>query len=61
MVHGVAIRSKKDKSLVNFIETRYGAQALRVLSGVRHNLDDKNYYAEEDIVSDAEVAKIKKE
>jgi len=61
MIHGVAIRRKKDKELVQFMETGYGMQALRVLSGVRHNLDDKNYYAEEDIVEKSDVDKMKKE
>jgi len=61
LIHGVAIRQKKDKKFVQFMETGVGRQALRVLSGVRHNLDMKNYYAEEDIVDDAEIAQMKRD
>ena len=57
--HGIAIRDKKTKELVDFIECGLGNSALRVLSGVRHNLDSRNYYATEDFVKSSEYSKLK--
>jgi len=61
MKHGISIREKKTKILVEFIECPTGNSALRVLSGVRHNLDKENYEATEDFVNEEEISKIDKD
>ena len=54
MKHGITIREKKTKTLVKFIECPTGITALKVLSGVRHNLG-KDYEATEDFVDEEEI------
>ena len=56
--HGIAVRNKKTKQLVQFVECQYGSSALRVLSGVRMNLH-KEFDAQEDIIDEKEIALIK--
>ena len=56
--HGIAVRNKKTKQLVSFVECQYGSPALRVLSGMRMNLG-KEFDAQEDIIDEKEVALIK--
>lgn len=56
--HGIAVRNKKTKQLVQFIECQYGSPALRVLSGVRMNLH-KEFDAQEDIIDEKEIELIK--
>lgn len=58
--HGITIRKKKSNILVEFIECRTGNHALRVLSGVRHNLGN-DYKASEEFVSEEEINAIKKD
>ncbi|CAK0755909.1 hypothetical protein CCP3SC1AL1_2210008 [Gammaproteobacteria bacterium] len=48
--HGIAIKEKDTNNIVDFIECPYGTSALRVLSGVRRNLDNKRYKASEEII-----------
>lgn len=52
MAHGIAIRERKTNKLVHFIECETGRPALRVLGGVRINLDHKNYKAEEEFTDE---------
>jgi hypothetical protein len=59
MKHGITIRRKEDKALVEFFECETGHQALRVLSGVRHNLGE-DYEASEDFVEEKEIEECKK-
>ncbi len=56
--HGIAIRDRRTGELIEFIETATGRSALQVLSGVRINMGS-DYKAEEDMVSESEIAKIK--
>jgi len=56
--HGIAIRQKKTKKLVKFYECEVD-RALRILSGVRYNLDTKNYTANEEFVKDTELTELK--
>jgi hypothetical protein len=53
--HGIAVRRRSDKKLVQFIPCEVGTRALRILSGRRHNLDTTNYRAEEEFVKQSEV------
>jgi hypothetical protein len=48
--HGIAVREKDTNKIVDFIECRYGMSALRVLSGVRTQMDAKKYKASEEII-----------
>jgi hypothetical protein len=57
--HGIAIREKATKKLVEFYETPTGRSTLRVLSGVRHNLGE-DYKAEEEFVDEKEIEEAKK-
>ena len=50
--HGIAIRNRKTKELIEFIECDYGKVALRVLGGVRINMDTKRYIASEEVIAE---------
>ena len=56
--HGIAVRNRKTKVLVQFVECSYGSNTLRMLSGVRMNLH-KDFDAQEDIVEEEEIKLIK--
>ena len=56
--HGIAIRERKTKKLVKFMECRCGREALLVLSGVRRNMNTRDYKAEEEGVEDSEISAI---
>ena len=60
MKHGIAVREKATKKLVEFLECPTGQSALRILSGRRHNLDQENYYAEEAMVDETEISAIER-
>lgn len=55
MKHGITIREKKTHKLVKFVECEI-SQALKILGGTRINLDSKNYEANEEYVSEKEIA-----
>lgn len=55
MKHGITIREKKSNKLVEFIECPVGNPALRILSGVRINLNHEEYMTEEGFVTEEEV------
>ncbi len=59
LIHGIAIREKKTKKLVDFIPCDVGNRALKVLSGVRINLGN-NYDAQETFVKQEEIDLIEK-
>jgi hypothetical protein len=58
--HGIAIREKGTKKLIEFIPCHTGASALRVLSGVRRQMDTARYTASEDYVRNDEIAAIER-
>ncbi len=58
--HGITIREKKTNKLVEFIKCGTGNTALRILSGVRMNLNHDEYTAEEGFVSQTEIDAIEK-
>jgi len=60
MKHGIAIRERSSKKLVEFIECGLGREALQVLSGVRINLGS-DFDAQEDFVEESEITKMKVE
>jgi len=57
-VHGISIKHRDTKELVEFIRCDVGRDALRVLSGVRINLGD-NYVATEDFATEEEIQEMK--
>lgn len=54
MIHGITIREKSTKKLIDFIPCPVGTRALYVLSGVRRNLGS-DYDAQEELVNEAET------
>ncbi len=56
--HGITIREKNTNLLVEFVECSVGRSALRVLSGVRHNLGE-DYKASEEFVAEKEIKECK--
>jgi len=48
--HGITIRDKKTKEIIRFIECETGRTALKILSGVRHNLNNKDFIASEEFI-----------
>lgn len=61
MKHGIAIREKATKKLMEFVECGTGQEALLVLSGVRRNLNHEDYRANEEFVNNEELAKMEAE
>lgn len=55
MKHGIAVREKKTNRLVEFIECETGRPALRILSGIRVNMNKDDYKAEETFVEEDEI------
>ena len=54
MKHGIAIREKGTDKLIDFAECSV-EKALKVLSGIRHNINNERYYASEEYVDDKEI------
>ena len=59
-VHGVSVRDRKTKELVEFMPCDYGKPALRILSGIRMNMSHE-FIASEENVSQSEIDSIKKD
>ena len=57
-IHGVSVRNKKTKELVEFIETDYGRTTLSVLSGIRINMSPE-FIAQEENIEQSEISAIK--
>ena len=57
MIHGITIRNRASKELVEFIKCPVGRQALMVLSGVRRNLGS-DYDAQEDFITTEEFSEL---
>lgn len=55
MKHGIAVRSKKTNQLVEFIECDVGRDALKILSGIRINMNHEDYKADETYVKEEEI------
>ena len=60
-IHGIAIREKKTKKLDEFMECDVGREALKILGGVRINLNHEDYYAEETMVEQSEIDAIQRD
>lgn len=58
--HGIAITEKVSGKLIEFVECQTGRVALKVLMGIRHNLNHNEYKAEETIISLCKINKINK-
>ena len=56
-IHGISVRDRKTKELVEFIKCDYGRPALSVLSGIRMNMSPE-YVATEENVSEDEIKTI---
>lgn len=56
-LHGIAIRDRKTKRLVRFVECDVGREALRVLGGVRINLNSR-CVAEEEVLDASIVTEL---
>ena len=54
--HGIAIRERKTNKLIEFIKCS-PERALTILSGVRRQMDNKRYKADETFLSDSEIKK----
>lgn len=53
--HGIAVRHKKTGVIIKFVECETGSKALKILSGMRMQIDTKNYSAEEEFVEESEI------
>jgi len=61
MKHGIAVREIETGKLVKFLECDVGRPALRILSGVRMNLNHEDYEATEDMATQEEIDAAEKE
>jgi hypothetical protein len=61
MIHGIAVKEKATGEVVDFIKCDVGRPALRVLSGIRINLNHEDYEAEEDLIDEETYKKLKEE
>ena len=57
MKHGITVREKKIDNLIEFIECPTGNNALRILSGIRINMNHEDYKASEEMVEESEIQK----
>jgi len=53
--HGITVREKSTNKIVDFIECETGRSALRVLSGIRINMNHNDFKASEEYVSPEDI------
>ena len=51
---GIVIREKETRKIIKFISCNSNS-ALYILSGIRRNLDNKNYIANEEFIKESEI------
>jgi hypothetical protein len=59
--HGVTIREKKTNKLIRFFPCETGQPALRILGGIKTNLDFENYKASEEYINKEELSGVENE